>query len=387
MLNRSKQSWHELTIHIVGAGPAGLVSAIVLSRLGAKVSIWEKEVKVERKVCGEYLSPMGVNLLVELGLGHTIADFSPVKGMKLVAPDGQGVLCDFPGAVGKSLNRQVFEQSLVDEAERLGISIFWGRVIFELTPKKRGWLVNGQHVDLVIGADGRRSVVAKTLGVEKGILKKKVALHAFIQRAPNQVSRHGEMHILSDGSYIGINPIDDLSDNVSWIGDAEILKAHPDRESFFFDMMKFHSALASYYQHSDRGELSAVYPISHQVTSPIGHDAILVGDAAGFLDPLTGEGLTRAIECAHFIGKAFSSSQSMHEAILYYARLKNNEDRSRKILNHFFQWVVKHPRVANRIGHFLRKSQQHANVFIGIIGNIYSPLQGILKLLMLRRLK
>ena len=71
---------------IVGAGPAGLVLGILLSRYGYSTVILEKEKGPHRQVCGEYLSPQGVAYLEALELGQHLAGFRKLWGMKMVSP-------------------------------------------------------------------------------------------------------------------------------------------------------------------------------------------------------------------------------------------------------------------------------------------------------------
>ena len=105
-----------------------------------------------------------------------------------------------------------------------------------------------------------------------------------------------------------------------------------------------------------------------------------VGDSSGFIDPLTGEGIFNALQSAHMLSQSIITSPN-EEALREYKREKIKYFREKNILNLFFQLLIRSPFICERIAKYLNRKQERANVFVGIIGNIYRPLEGLLKMI------
>ena len=366
---------------IIGGGFAGLSCAIGLAKQGHQVTVFEREKSTKRKVCGEYLSPSGVYLAHKLGFTDILKNYKPVVGMNLIAPNLRLVTTNFPFSAGLSLNREQFEKDLFELAQSLGVRIFRGEPVQSIDYIHDGWMVEGESYDLLIGADGRNSFVSKSLGLHQDIEEKKVALHFYVTRKSN-FQRRGEMIVLGDGGYIGINPINESEDNVSWVGPASMIKDAKGKDQFIKALLHHPRLIELYSKEAKISPVSAVTNIRHNVSNVIAKNAALIGDAAGFIDPLTGEGMTRAYEAVWILLESLQKHEDLNLALGRYAEKKRALTRQKNILNTFFQWVIRKPMVSNLIGYLLSKSSIRADIFIGIIGNLYSPLQGLRYLIM-----
>lgn len=364
-----------LSILIVGGGLAGLTSAIALARQGHTIYLWERQALIGRKVCGEYLSPLGVEYVKQLKLTDIFADYSCVIGMNLSAPNGCLVETNFPSGEGLSLNRQKLEQDLWHMAESLGVNLNYAQAIRSIEKTSTGWLVNGISGDLLIGADGKQSVVAKHLGLHLEVKQKRIALHFYLARKRN-FQRRGEMIILDGGSYIGINPINLYEDNVSWVGDSETLKRLGGKENLIKEILRHPRMQSLYGSEATIEKIHSVAQVSHQVRDVITERAALIGDAAGFLDPLTGEGMTRAFESSLFLSEALASLP-LEAALKDYALKKSRINKDKNLLNKIFQKIIRSTFVSNFIAALLANDRRRADIFIGIIGNVYAPKEGL----------
>ena len=106
----------------------------------------------------------------------------------------------------------------------------------------------------------------------------------------------------------------------------------------------------------------------------------MIGDASGFLDPLTGEGMTRAFESTLLLSHALENHQSLALSLKAYQREKKKVTNDKNRLNTIFQFIIKNTAISNFVGFFLAENRRRADIFIGIIGNVYTPLIGLKKM-------
>jgi geranylgeranyl reductase family protein len=371
---------------IVGAGPAGAYAAYHLAREGWKVLVLERHRQIPRKVCGEYLCPKGADLLFK-EFGQDIEAIAlPIFGMVLFTPEGKRVVTNFPnGGRGFSIHRQKLDRFLIEKARSAGAEIHMGAALTDVQPEGDLWLTfSGSHVyraSNVIGADGRSSRVSKLFLNDSESSSKRLAAHTWVETLQVQ-ARFGEMHLFSDGSYIGVNPVGSLETNLSLVSDASQIQ----------NLGGLRSALRHYVQRSpslrerfaaplENAEVTAAFPIQHitQSVAPA-HHVFLIGDAAGFVDPLTGEGIFNALLSAQILVDCLRTRDREDVESKFtksYVKLLAGKRR----LNQTFQWILRRPALIESIAGFLLQKQRRADTFIGIVGNVYSPGAGLLKLL------
>ncbi len=385
---------HEIyDILIVGAGPAGALTGSLLSKAGYKVLILDGAKEVKRKVCGEYLCPLGVDLVKQLDLEHLIQDFHQINGMNIFSPRGQIVRSLFPDTnkknYGISLNRQVFDQRIIDMAIENGATLINDSAVAKFEYQGSYWSVscvnqrkyNGR---LLIGADGRRSLIAKTIGAsKKSNNQKRVAIHCWLKRKFD-FERVGQMHLFKDSSYIGIDPISNDELNVSLVCDAKVIKEFGGPLAVLNHYIEKSKFLHQSIGHVREGErIFTVSPITHELDKYQISNLVLVGDAAGFIDPLTGEGIFNALWMAKALSCEIIERKlllNFNSAIRAYNIKKNSFFRQKKVTNFFFQWLIRKYILVEIVAKFLKTNRKRADSFVGIIGNVYSPLKGLIKM-------
>ena len=113
---------------VVGAGPAGAVTALLLARAGRQVALIDTAHFPRQKVCGEYLSSAAWQLLDQLGLGDIRRQAVGLSGMRLDVAGGRRAMLDFPDPLPApaSLSRYRFDAALVAAARAAGIQVFEG---------------------------------------------------------------------------------------------------------------------------------------------------------------------------------------------------------------------------------------------------------------------
>jgi 2-polyprenyl-6-methoxyphenol hydroxylase-like FAD-dependent oxidoreductase len=191
----------------------------------------------------------------------------------------------------------------------------------------------------------------------------------------------GEMHVFEDGTYVGLNPIAPESVNFSIVCDPEALRGRAvvelinsriARSPYLRELMEPLAATA---------KPGATFPINARVRSAAVHDAALVGDASGYIDPLTGEGIYGAMWTAdELVRQAIAGWNDLPAALQNYARARARRQQAKSALCEVFQQIIVRPHLANGVHWLLSRKQAVADSFIGVIGNSYSPAHGFLRI-------
>ena len=235
--------------------------------------------------------------------------------------------------------------------------------------------------DWIIGADGRQSTVAKLgqLNPEEP-LHKKVALHCYV-RPKIKLPRLGQMHILKNGSYIGINPIDEHEVNFSLVTNYSDLKDFKSPKDLINFWISSQAHLSNQFHTLTIEDVKTIYPITRKINKISTNRLTLIGDASGFIDPLTGEGMTTAILTAKILSSEIKKNSSIQEAFYRYEDLRKSEFLEKEQFNLILQKIIKHEFLCEFIALVLESSLKLRTIFIGIIGNVYSPKLALKKLI------
>jgi flavin-dependent dehydrogenase len=309
---------------IVGAGPAGSVAATVLARAGARVRLLDRATFPREKLCGDTVNPGTLAILRRLHMAEPIESRGlRVEGMLVTGEGGVApvrIVGRYPGGLaGRVLPRSELDWLLVQEAMRAGATFEPGvavrgavmgdargtTTVRGVTIASRGTAAGGNMLARVtIGADGRRSTLAFGLGLARHPEHpRRWAIGAYaegveggVQGAVKGAGALGEMHIRRD-RYIGVAPMGGGRTNVclvkpSGAGDAEF----GEPMAVLRRALEEEPVLADRFRH-------ARFMAAPVVLGPLAVDAagesidglLLAGDASGFVDPITGDGLRFAV--------------------------------------------------------------------------------------------
>ncbi|MGH7529034.1 MAG: NAD(P)/FAD-dependent oxidoreductase, partial [Gemmatimonadales bacterium] len=284
---------------VVGAGPAGAATALLLARSGARVLLLDRARFPRDKPCSEYLSPGATRVLERLGGGvlAAVAAAAPARlaGMKIVAPSGASVVGRFEQS-SYALPRTRLDLILRQAAERAGAEVREGVKVEDLLHDRGavGGVVattaagsaEPYRARIVVGADGLRSVVARRLRLVRRSLPRRVAFSAHVADA-RDVRDLGEMHVGRHG-YVGLGPIGDGLTTVALVVPA----ADAARGRRFFAELDAFPGLAGRFDPARLVRpVLATGPFAQWSRRPAARGVALVGDAAAFFDPFTGQGI------------------------------------------------------------------------------------------------
>ena len=307
-------------VAIAGAGPAGAVAAVVLARAGARVQLLDRAAFPRQKLCGDTINPGATQLLQRLGLADGLRLHGlPIDGMIVTGLFGvavQGRYLRHGAAQGWSMSRRDFDAGLVAAAVEAGAAFdervsVRGPIVQDEAdePRVGGLVVDGQngkpvhlHAKVTIAADGRRSVLATALGLTRSTRRPRRWVVGGYFAGIESLHGMGEMHIRRD-HYIGVAPVPS--------GLANVCVVSPVRDRFARPKALLCSIVATDPMLKDRfADARLVGPVVS--LGPMGVDAssaglsglLLAGDAAGFIDPVTGDGVRFALRGGELAARA-----------------------------------------------------------------------------------
>jgi menaquinone-9 beta-reductase len=345
---------------VVGGGPAGSATALLLARAGVGVRIVERAHFPRRKVCGEYLNAGAVAALGRLGVLEAVEAVSmPLRGVRLVALGAPAVELAFGGAA-LACTREVLDALLLDAAVAAGATVERARVeelVFEdgrcagVRVRADDGVQTERRARVVVGADGIGSVVARKLGLTKPPRRGARYAVGGHYAGFGALDAHVEMYV-GAGAYFALNPLSQVRANVMVVVPKERL-AQWSRD---VDAGVGGAATAlgrgvrSFEGATRLGPRVSIGPLAHDVRGVSAPGALLVGDAAGFLDPFTGQGvflaLTGAERAAQAILGALATPEREAASFGAYARWRASDVAWRRRLGRTVALLVAVPPLA-----------------------------------------
>lgn len=290
---------------IAGGGPVGLVTAIAARRLGFSAVVVEQSAVVPEKACGEGLMPGAVAVLEELGVD--LRGGVPFRGIRFV--DGeQSAAADFPDCGGRGLCRQRLMRALVARAQAAGVVLLWGHTLrdfryggrvlrADVSTAGSARTLSGQ---LLVAADGLRSGVRRRLGYELPPRRaQRFGLSRHYRRSPwtDRVEVYWQDRVEAYVTPLG----------ASQVGVALLSHGTPAR---YDQMLQRFPALERLLDGSGPlGRVRGAGPFEQRVRAVLAPGVALVGDAAGYLDALSGEGLALGFRCAVALVERFATGE------------------------------------------------------------------------------
>ena len=384
-----------IDVVVVGGGPSGAATAALLARRGVDVLLLDRARFPRAKPCGEFLSPAATPLLETLGVRDAIerAGARRLDRVRIVA-HGEPVELAFPDLGGGprwgfSLSRERLDAILLDAARAAGAEVL-EQVLVE-RPRLDAGRVRGvaarrrgerQEIEarIVVGAAGRNDPIARGLGLQCRAERRRFDLLAHwsggaagrdpSSREPAPVC---ELRISGD-RYVAAAPVEGDRVNVNGVVPQEALRRAPDAEALYDALLGGDPALDSWTARRTREPVSAsdVTPLRTRAATADG--AVLVGDAALFLDPFTGQGLYLALRsgelAASAIAGALERGRTDRAALAPYEAARAAEMDAKRNVSRALQQILFRPRLARRAASALRSDGDLASVLAAVTGDL-----------------
>jgi menaquinone-9 beta-reductase len=373
----------------------------MLAHAGHSVLVVDRAAFPRDKPCAEYMSPEAVRILARIGVVDDLqrAGAVDLEGMKVTACRGATVHGVFALAshrpfrpTGLGVTRRILDQVLVRAARSAGADVR-ERVSVEELLMDEGSVAGAVLRDhcgrrhtvrarLTVGADGLRSITARRLGRRKHGRPRRVGFVGHMAGVEG-LSGSAELHFGRLG-YMGLNRVGPDVANVAVVVPVKLAAASRGRvEDYFLER------LAEFPGVRDRVAASRlVRPV--MVTGPfaassqrvIAPGCLLVGDAADFYDPVTGDGIYSALRGAELIAgtlePALRGSVSMNAGLRRYQRQRRRAFAGKWIMERVTRWMMYSPQFFNRSISRMARHDDMAHTAIGVAGG-FVPMRELLK--------
>ena len=327
-------------IAIVGGGPAGAALAARLAREGRDVAVLERAPEWRWRAGGVFSSPAAVAALRRTGLDETTlrAVARPIPAMRVETPQGTVFRLtygtDEGGEPAVGFDRSLLDPALLALARDAAAHIGLGATVVDVSLDNGELAIRGSdgalarmRANVIVGADGLRSVVARAAGVARPArLAQRIGLTYHVEDPGPTTSRDARMHVFRDG-YVGIAPVPGGRVNIgialgtSWRAAVARDGAEAVARSIVEAIPPTLDDPAVWRFGRRCDPVAGAWPLGHRVTGRAGKGWLLIGDAAGFLDPFTGEGLHRALVSAELAAGAILANGTGHrQAFAAYDR-------------------------------------------------------------------
>ncbi|SEK44302.1 Dehydrogenase (flavoprotein) [Aquimarina amphilecti] len=291
-------------IVIIGGGLAGLTSAIHLAKYQIPVLIIEKDRYPKHKVCGEYISNEILPYLDFLGIKIDDLGVTKISELNISTTEGKVIKSKLPLG-GFGISRYTLDNYLWNLAKGLGVQMLNDQVLdvdhqnsmFYIKTAKQGVFTS----DYAIGAYGKRSILDKNL--KRSFSNKKspwlaVKAHYKADFDPNTVALHN-----FDGGYCGLSMVENNIVNACYLVNYDSFKKYKDIAHFELNVIKKNPYLKDFFEKSEPifEKPITISQINFDRKKPVENHIFMLGDAAGLIHPLCGNGMAMAVQSSKIL--------------------------------------------------------------------------------------
>ncbi|WP_291788907.1 FAD-dependent oxidoreductase [Cecembia sp.] len=355
-----KNHWE---IIIIGGGLAGLIAAHQLSKAGKDVLLIEKKQYPFHRVCGEYISNEVRDFLIKENLYPSDIEPAEITKFRLTSVTGRPAEMDLDLG-GFGVSRYYLDEFLYNKACSIGttfllqtqaedVSFISQEDIFEVK-LQGGDIIYGKHV---LGAFGKRSKIDKQF--QRDFMKTKspfigVKYHVRVEYPQDMVALHN-----FEGGYCGINRIEEGKFNLCYLGSREQLRAFGNIPEMERQVLHKNPHLKAIFENSDFlfDKPEVINEINFSPKNPVENHVLMIGDAAGLITPLCGNGMAIAIHTGKLAADTILQSRDRLSIEKKYSQLWNNHFKKRLWIGRKVQWLFGSQMVSSLSVNLMRHSE------------------------------
>jgi flavin-dependent dehydrogenase len=334
---------------VAGGGPVGLATALYAARAGLDVEVREPRPGPVDKACGEGLMPGAVAELVALGVdppGHRLAGIRYLGG-------GQTADAPFRHGDGRGVRRTTLHAALAAAVAAAGVEVV-GLPVGEVALRDDHVLVDREPARWLIAADGLHSPVRRMLGLDRPVARhRRFGQRVHVELAP--WTPYVEVH-WAPGSEAYVTPV---AENL--VGIAVLTE----RQAPFEELLAEHPLLRERVGRRPLSRTRGAGPLRQRSSARTRGRALLVGDAAGYVDALTGEGIAIGIAQARAAVDAVLAGRPERYEAAY-----RGLGRRQALLTHALLTSSRVPVVRRRI---VPLAARLPRVFAGVVDQLARP--------------
>ncbi|MBT5869932.1 MAG: NAD(P)/FAD-dependent oxidoreductase [Nitrospinaceae bacterium] len=377
---------------IIGGGPAGCAMALDLNLRGYEVALCDQAKFPRDKVCGEFISPGADPILEQLGVLDAIEALSPqrLKGVAISSYESQELEIDYPVSretdlrpSSLSVPRYQLDALFLERVQNAGVKIFQQHKVTgfvfdqDCVVGVQGWDENKTpftlKAKLVVDAGGRNALSLKKFSLKRQAQGRSRIAFAAHWQGVEELNDYCHMHVSQPG-YTGISAVGKDRANVVLVVDASAFRDET-VETFYHRVLMKNSRRRKILLNGERLEpVRSVESLGFGVKPVSCGGLVLVGDAMGFIDPFTGEGIYLSLRssqiAAEVIHAGFQKSDFSREFLAGYNKKRHEEFSGKFMLSRALQWLIYNKYFCDAVMKSLSVNQNLAETLAGVIGDI-----------------
>jgi flavin-dependent dehydrogenase len=295
-------------VGIVGGGIAGLASAILLAKRGLKVFLWEQRDYPRHKVCGEYISMESYDFLNSIGIDLDRKNLPRINRLILSGSKGRWIENNLDvGGFGWS--RYAFDCALYEQALARGVKVFVNEKVTNVYEKRVSTVHGSYHCDQVVFSYGKMTPSFVKNKKPKGKNYVGVKYHIQGDFDAHTIELHG-----FPGGYCGMSKVEEEKYCLCYLVDAEKLKNHKNSIAEVEKNVLTQNEKLIHLLKAERlfNKPLVISNIKFSGRASVYDGSIQLGDAAGAISPLSGNGMSMALRSAHIFNQVFTDTSPEH---------------------------------------------------------------------------